>query len=65
MTLPVRGPSHCYSFAEAAAADQHQSLADEDLARLFKGNPPTEDAYVYRGNGPHNGVAVSIEPVAA
>ena len=41
--------------------------ADERLARLFKGNPPTEDAYVYLGNGPHeaNGSAVGADSVAA
>lgn len=27
-------------------------FADERLGRLFKVNPPTEDAYVYQNNGP-------------
>ncbi|GJE99147.1 oxysterol-binding protein [Phanerochaete sordida] len=26
----------------------------ERLGRLFKANPPTEDAYVYKNNGPHD-----------
>ena len=37
---------------------------DERLAALFRGQPATEDAYIYKSNGPHhaNGSAV---PAAA
>lgn len=33
---------------------------DERLAALFRGQPATEDAYIYKSNGPHhaNGSAV-------
>lgn len=27
---------------------------DERLGKLFKANPPTEDGYVYLGNGPRS-----------
>ena len=27
---------------------------DEELGKLFKAQPPTEDAYIFRSNGPHD-----------
>ena len=29
-------------------------FVDEELGKLFKAQPPTEDAYIFRSNGPHD-----------
>ena len=49
----IRTLSVSTSVLVPSARHAAENNIDERLGKLFKANPPTEDAYIYRGNYAH------------